>query len=105
MLCRRGRRRGEDRPMLTPSGAPKALLVALLCSASPAFAQAAPPPEPAPAPPATGDTPPPVATEPAAQAQGGRNYTPADFARFAPRNALDMLNNVPGFSINEGDTE
>jgi outer membrane receptor for ferrienterochelin and colicin len=26
-------------------------------------------------------------------------FTPADFTRFAPRNALDMLNNVPGFSI------
>ena len=31
----------------------------------------------------------------------GRTYTPADFARFAPRNALDMLNNVPGFAIDE----
>ena len=97
--------------MITPSGARKALLVLLLSSASPAFAQDAPPaepqptPTPAPPPPATGDQPPPVATEPASQAQGGRTYTPADFARFAPRNALDMLNNVPGFSINEGDTE
>ncbi len=88
--------------MYTPSGARKALLVALLSSASPAFAQDAPPPDPAPA---TGDQPPPVATEAASQAQGGRTYTPADFARFAPRSALDMLNNVPGFSINEGDTE
>jgi hypothetical protein len=26
-------------------------------------------------------------------------YTPADFARYAPRTALDMLRNVPGFSI------
>ena len=91
--------------MVTPSGARFALLVALLSSAAlPAFAQDAPPAEPSPAPPATGDTPPPVATEAATQ-QGGRSYTPADFARFAPRNALDMLNNVPGFSINEGDTE
>src|SRR5262245_1944364 len=30
-------------------------------------------------------------------------FTPADFARFAPRNALDMLNNVPGFSIVQED--
>ena len=90
--------------MITPSGARLALLVALLSSAAPAFAQDAPPAEPAPVPPATGDQPPPVATE-AATPQGGRTYTPADFARFAPRNALDMLNNVPGFSINEGDTE
>jgi hypothetical protein len=80
--------------MTTPSGARGALLIALLTSAAPAFAQDAPP--------ATGETPPPVA---AANAQGSRTYTPADFARFAPRNALDMLNNVPGFSIDEGDTE
>ena len=60
------------------------------------------PPPPADA--ATGDAPPPVATE-AATSQGARTYTPADFARFAPRNALDMLNNVPGFAIDEGDTE
>lgn len=26
-------------------------------------------------------------------------YAPADFARFAPRNALDMLGQVPGFTI------
>lgn len=30
-------------------------------------------------------------------------FTPADFARFAPRNALDMLRQVPGFSIREGE--
>ncbi|WP_305098111.1 TonB-dependent receptor plug domain-containing protein [Croceibacterium aestuarii] len=29
-------------------------------------------------------------------------YTPADFARYAPRNALEMLKNVPGFSIEGG---
>lgn len=42
--------------------------------------------------PASGDT---------AQAAETRivTYTPADFARFAPSNALDMLNQVPGFSI------
>ncbi|MFN4114447.1 MAG: TonB-dependent receptor plug domain-containing protein [Sphingomonadaceae bacterium] len=28
-----------------------------------------------------------------------RIYHPADFARFAPRNALDMLQRVPGFNI------
>ncbi|MEO0464755.1 MAG: TonB-dependent receptor plug domain-containing protein [Pseudomonadota bacterium] len=32
-----------------------------------------------------------------------RSYTPEDFARFAPRSALDMAAQVPGFSINEGD--
>jgi hypothetical protein len=34
-----------------------------------------------------------------------RVYTPADFARFAPKNALDMLRQVPGFSIREADQE
>jgi amidase len=28
-------------------------------------------------------------------------YTPADFARYAPRSALDMLQQVPGFNIQE----
>ncbi|HUG46192.1 MAG TPA: TonB-dependent receptor plug domain-containing protein [Sphingomicrobium sp.] len=41
--------------------------------------------------------PPPVAVETA----GKRIYTAADFARFAPRNALDMLRQVPGFIIRE----
>lgn len=30
-----------------------------------------------------------------------QSYTPADFARYAPRNALDMLNQVPGFDIRD----
>ena len=30
-------------------------------------------------------------------------YTPADFARFSPKNALDMLNQVPGFSVTNAD--
>ncbi|MXP41779.1 TonB-dependent receptor plug domain-containing protein [Altererythrobacter soli] len=55
----------------------------------------------------TGDAPPPAPTavaEPAASAAGGERqvYTPADFARYAPRTALDMLRNVPGFSIEGG---
>jgi hypothetical protein len=46
----------------------------------------------------TGDMPPPVATE--VPDNGEREvYTPADFARFAPKNALDMLGQVPGFTI------
>jgi len=72
--------------MVTPSGAHAALLIALLSSASPVFAQDAPP-------------------APAATPQGTRSYTPADFARFAPRNALDMLNNVPFFSNDAATTE
>jgi hypothetical protein len=59
------------------------LLVLLGSTAGTAWAQAAAPP------PST----------------AGRTYTPADFARFAPRNALDMLNNVPGFALVESDTE
>ncbi len=31
----------------------------------------------------------------------GRVFTPADFARFAPTNAMDMLNQVPGFSVRD----
>lgn len=32
---------------------------------------------------------------------GSTTYTPADFARFAPRTALDMLRQVPGFTIRD----
>ncbi len=32
-------------------------------------------------------------------------YTPADFARFAPKTAYDMLKQVPGFSIRSADSE
>lgn len=48
---------------------------------------------PAPSDPAI--VPPPAATP----APAGGIYTPADFARFAPRTAFDMLVQVPGFSI------
>jgi hypothetical protein len=47
----------------------------------------------------TGDLPPPEPTEEPAGTAGRDTYVPADFARFAPRNALDMLRQVPGFSI------
>jgi hypothetical protein len=50
--------------------------------------------------PATGDAPTPVS----APAGTKRAFTPADFTRFAPRTALDMLNQVPGFSIRGEDT-
>ena len=46
--------------------------------------------------------PPFVAAQDAPPAQAGsaaRSYTPEDFARYAPRNALDMLEQVPGFVI------
>lgn len=32
-------------------------------------------------------------------ADGARSYVPDDFARYSPRNALEMLENVPGFVI------
>jgi len=83
--------------MTTPSCARAALLIALMSSAAPALAQQAAPPPDAPAPAAPAPAP--------AAASAARTYTPADFARFAPRNALDMLQNVPGFAIDQGDTD
>ena len=81
-------------------------LLAMLASTAPALAQEAEPPAaetpPVPTDAATTDAQPPAD---APNAQGGRTYTPEFFTRFAPRNALDMLNNVPGFAIDEGDTE
>ena len=55
--------------------------------------------------PATGEAPPPAATEGAASGNsaGRQVFTPADFARYAPTNAYDMLNQVPGFSIRDND--
>lgn len=50
----------------------------------------------------TGDAPPPQPTLPAT-AEGARSYAPADFARFAPKTALDMLRQVPGFTIQAPD--
>jgi len=64
---------------------------AAVSGATPAFAQVP-------------DAPAAPAEQEAAAPQGARSYTPEDFARFAPRTALDMLTNVPGFSISEGDT-
>lgn len=66
----------------------KALLYTLLCGSAltPALAIAQ-------------DAPPPVATPSA----GAQIFTPADFARFAPATALDMLRQVPGFVIRTAD--
>jgi hypothetical protein len=38
-----------------------------------------------------------------ASVEAKRSYTAADFARFAPRSALDMLRQIPGFLIAESD--
>ena len=45
--------------------------------------------------------PPPSLPDAAAEAvpTSGQSYTPADFARFAPRTALDMVRQIPGFAI------
>lgn len=47
--------------------------------------------------PATAD--PGTASPASATSPGARVYTPEDLARFSPRNALDMLNQVPGFTL------
>lgn len=68
------------------------------------LATAAQPPvtaAPLPDQPAT-DAPPPVATTPT-RVEGAKTYLPADFARFNPRTALDMVRNVPGFTIRAAD--
>jgi len=45
-------------------------------------------------------------TVPLATSTAGKQvFVPADFARFAPRTALDMLVQVPGFSIREADQD
>lgn len=78
---------------LIPARRLAALLLAT--AAMPLAAQDAPD---AAEPPATGDAPPPEAPAPA-NVEGRQSFTAADFARFAPKNALDMLRNVPGFQI------
>jgi len=81
--------------------------LALAWPSGAAFAQETetPTPTPTPAPPPTAA---PSQTDAALDegaappaATGPRTYTPEDFARFAPRTALDMLQRVPGFSIQQ----
>jgi len=50
----------------------------------------------------SGDAPPTVAA-PAETVSGRQTYTPADFARFSPKTANDMLVQVPGFAIKSDD--
>lgn len=78
------------------------IVTALLCGSatllSPTAARAQespPPPTPSPAPAAAASP----LDIPRASAEGHVVYTPADFARYSPKNALDMLNQVPGFSV------
>jgi len=74
------------------------LIAVAAALSTPALAQEAPPP--------TGDTPPPASTEvPAGGISSGSRqiYTPADFARYAPNNAYDMLIQVPSFQIRDNE--
>lgn len=73
------------------------LVLALALAPAAAWAQDAP--EEAEAVVESGDAQVPVAAE----TGGADTYKPEDFARFAPRNALDMLRQVPGFTIVEPD--
>ena len=68
---------------------------AALIVPAPLLAQAAGPSDPVVAPP-------PVAKPVSPQK---RVYTPADFARFAPKTAYDMLSQVPSFTIHMVDTQ
>ena len=76
-----------------------AIAAAIVLHPSAAAAQTDPAP-PAETPPATDD---PATGETAATPApaGPRSYTPQDFARFAPRTALDMVRQVPGFTIRD----
>lgn len=50
---------------------------------------------------ALADSAPEAAAGSGAPASSATSFTPADFARFAPRNARDMLERVPGFAIRQ----
>jgi outer membrane receptor for ferrienterochelin and colicins len=67
-----------------------------LLGASPVLAQEQPPKESAPAPRST------IASAAASRGEG-QVYTTEDFQRYAPRNANDMLVQVPGFSIRDSE--
>ena len=94
------------RPTLSALLGSAALAGLLIVSPQVARAQTPPPtatptPSPVPAP-----SPAETAPNPDAQAPiASRTYTPQDFARFAPRTALDMLRQVPGFVIREAVVE
>lgn len=46
-----------------------------------------------------------TAAQEGAETAAGRVFTPADFARFAPTSAMDMLNQVPGFAVRNDDDQ
>ncbi len=45
------------------------------------------------------------AQAPSAPSEDPRTFTIADFEQFAPRNALDMVERIPGFSIRQADED
>src|SRR5688572_6341715 len=88
---------------MTRVGVRASFIIWLFASAAPVLRQPAAPPPPEEETANGGQPPPDAATAPTVQ--GGRTYTPEDFARFAPRNALDMLSQVPGFAIVSANTD
>ncbi|MBM0168478.1 TonB-dependent receptor plug domain-containing protein [Altererythrobacter sp. C41] len=54
-------------------------------------------------PPESGDAPAPDAQPAASAPRSGQVYTRADFVRYAPKNAYDMLSQVPGFTIRDSE--
>ncbi|MGN6496202.1 MAG: TonB-dependent receptor plug domain-containing protein [Tsuneonella sp.] len=73
-------------------GHPGLLALVLASVSAPALAQEA----------ASGDAPAPQAP-PAPTVEGRQSYPAEDFARFSPKNALDMLNNLPSFQVRSDD--
>ncbi|HOY77009.1 MAG TPA: TonB-dependent receptor plug domain-containing protein [Hyphomonadaceae bacterium] len=65
-------------------------IAASLYVASPAFAQ---------------EQAPPVTAQPANAATKAQAYEPSYFARFAPKTAVDMVKNIPGFTISDNDSD
>jgi outer membrane receptor for ferrienterochelin and colicin len=77
-------------------------LSAATCVVAPAAAQDKAPPSAAEAEPSAPAPTPGAASEQAA-ANTRSTFMPQDFVRFAPRSALDMARQVPGFAIQSGD--
>lgn len=50
-----------------------------------------------------GDAPAPAPTDAGTTSRARQVYTPADFARYAPNNAYDMLSQVPSFQIRDNE--
>jgi hypothetical protein len=80
----------------------------LILAPTAAFAQDAPAPAPSPSPapaPAPAPGPAPAASTDIPGAPTGNHvvYPPAYFARYSPKSALDMLNQLPGFAVSNGD--